>query len=296
MKTYLDPLIIAKLSTMALKARFVVEGFISGLHASKFKGHSIEFAQHREYSFGDELKRLDWKIYGKSDRYFIKQYEEETNLKAYILLDASGSMGYNSDKISKLEYASYIAASLSYLMIKQGDAVGLAVYGKEIKKVIPPRSNLRHLSVIFDELSELKADGETDISKILMDFSKNLKKRTLIILISDLFDLFNEQDNIIKAIKNYKFSKHEVIVFHIMDKMEKNLDIAGNVLFKNMENESFLITEPEIIKKEYRKLISDFIEKYKTEFSRTNIDYSCFITSNPLDLALANYLSKRENL
>lgn len=293
MKTYLDPLIIAKLSTMALKARFVVEGFISGLHASKFKGHSLEFAQHREYSFGDELKRLDWKIYGKSDKYFIKQYEEETNLKAYILLDASGSMEYTSDKISKLEYASYIAASLSYLMIKQGDSVGLAVYGKEIKKVIPPRSSLSHLSVIFDELSELKADGETDISKILLDFSKNLKKRTLIILISDLFD---EQENIIKAIKNYKFSKHEVIVFHIMDKMEKNLDISGNVLFKNMENESFLITEPEIIKREYQKLISDFIEKYKTEFSRTNIDYSNFITSNPLDLALANYLSKRSNL
>ncbi|MBN1383995.1 MAG: DUF58 domain-containing protein [Elusimicrobia bacterium] len=293
MKSFLDPLIIAKLSTMALKAKFVVEGFISGQHASKFKGHSLEFAQHREYSFGDELKHLDWKIYAKSDRYSIKQYEEETSLKAYILLDSSGSMGYTSGKISKLEYASYIAASLSYLMIKQGDSVGLAVYDKEIKKVIPPRSSLSHLSVIFDELSGLEAAGETDISKILLNFSKNLKKRALIIIISDLFD---EQENIIKAVKNYKFSKHEVIVFHIMDIMEQNLDIAGNVRFTNMENDSFLITEPEIIKKEYRKLVSEFIEKYKMEFSRTSIDYSHFITSNPLDLALTNYLSKRSNI
>lgn len=293
MKSYLDPLIVAKLSTMALKARFVVEGFISGHHTSKFKGHSLEFSQHREYSFGDELKHLDWKVFGKSDRYVIKQYDEETNLKAYILLDASGSMGYKSNGISKLEYASYIAAALSYLMIKQGDAVGLAVYDREIKKVIPPRSSLSHLSIIFDGLSELSAAGETDISKILLNFAKNLKKRTLIILISDLFD---EQENIIKAVKNYRYAKHEVIVFHIMDKMEETLDISGNIRFRNMENENFLITEPEIIKKEYRKLISGFIEKYRMEFRRSDIDYTHFNTSNPLDLALTSYFSKRENL
>jgi len=152
MKSYLDPLTIAKISTMSLKAKYVVEGFISGLHTSKFKGHSLEFAQHREYSFGDELKHLDWKVFGKSDKFFVKQYEEETNLKAYIMLDASGSMGYKSVGISKLEYGSYIAAALSYLMIKQGDAVGLVVYDTEIKKNIPPRATLNHLSIIFDEL------------------------------------------------------------------------------------------------------------------------------------------------
>lgn len=293
MKSYLDPLTIAKISTMSLKAKYVVEGFMSGLHASKFKGHSLEFAQHREYSFGDELKHIDWKVFGKSDKFFIKQYEEETNLKAYILLDASGSMGYKSDGISKLEYGSYIAAALSYLMIKQGDAVGLAVYDTEIKKNIPPRASLSHLSVIFDELSKTSAGGETDISKILYDFSKKLKKRTLIILISDLFD---EQEKIIRAIKNYRFAKNEIIVFHIMDKIEENLEINGNVFFKCLENERFLITETDIIKKEYQKIISEFIDKYKSEFIRADIDYSYFNTSSPLDLSLTNYLSKREKL
>ncbi|MDD5687150.1 MAG: DUF58 domain-containing protein [Elusimicrobia bacterium] len=292
-KSYLDPLVIAKLSTMALKAKFVVDGFISGLHTSKFKGYSVEFAQHREYSFGDELKHLDWKIYGRSDRYFIKQYEEETNLKAYLLLDASGSMGYKSNGISKLEYASYLAASLSYMMIKQSDSVGLVVYDTGIRKNIPPRSSYNHLSVIFDELSYLSTGGETDISKILLDFSKNLKKRALIILISDLFD---EQDKIIKAVKNYRYAKHEVIVFHIMDKMEEILDFGGNVLFKSMENSDFLVTEPEIIKKEYQKLILEFVGKYRTEFQKADIDYSFFNTSTPLDIALTDYFSKREKL
>ncbi|MFA5779568.1 MAG: DUF58 domain-containing protein [Elusimicrobiota bacterium] len=293
MKSYLDPLTIAKISTMSLKAKYVVEGFISGLHTSKFKGHSLEFAQHREYSFGDEMKHLDWKVFGKSDRFFVKQYEEETNLKAYILLDVSGSMGYKSDGISKLEYGSYIAAALSYLMIKQGDAVGLAVYDTEIKKNIPPRASLNHLSIIFDELSKTSSGGETDISKILYDFSKKLKKRTLIILISDLFD---EQEKLIRAVKNYRFAKNEIIVFHIMDKTEENLDINGNVFFKSLENEKFLITEADIIKKEYQKIISEFIDKYKSEFRRADIDYSYFNTSSPLDLSLTNYLSKREKL
>jgi hypothetical protein len=202
-------------------------------------------------------------------------------------------MGYKSDGISKIEYGSYIAAALSYLMIKQGDAVGLAVYDTEIKKNIPPRASLSHLSIIFDELSKTSAGGETDISKILYDFSKKLKKRTLIILISDLFD---EQEKIIRAIKNYRFAKNEIIVFHIMDKIEENLDIDGNVFFKSMENKKFLITEADIIKKEYQKIISEFIDKYKSEFRRADIDYSYFNTSSPLDLSLTNYLSKREKL
>ncbi|MEW6556703.1 MAG: DUF58 domain-containing protein [Elusimicrobiota bacterium] len=294
MKPYLDPLVVAKLSSMALRARFVVEGFISGLHTSRFKGHSIEFAQHREYSFGDELKHLDWKVYGKSDRYFVKQFEEETNLKSYILLDTSGSMGYKSNGISKLEYGSYIAAALSYLMIKQGDSVGLVVYDTKLKKIIPPRSSLSHLAVIFDELSELvPTSSETDITKVLLDFSTNIKKRALIILVSDLFD---DQEKIIRAIKNYRYARNEVIVFHIMDKTEKILNLDGNILFKSMENESFLIAESEIIRKEYQKLVAEFIEKYRLEFQKSDIDYSVFDTSTPLDVALTNYLFKREKI
>ena len=293
MRSYLDPLIVAKLSTMLLRAKCVVEGTVSGLHSSKFRGQSLEFAQHREYSFGDELKRLDWKIYAKSDRYFVKQYEEETNLKAYILFDASGSMSYRSDGISKLEYASYVVASLAYLMIKQGDSVGLTVYGDGIKKNISPRSGLSHLSVILDALEHLPSGGETDISKVLMDFSAIIKKRGLIILISDLLD---DPDSVIKSVKNYRFAKHDVMVFHILDKAEEKLDIPGNVLFQHMESSRSIITEPEIIKKEYDKLVSDFIERYKTEFHRADIDYSYFNTSVPLDQALTKYLSSRAKM
>lgn len=293
MRSYLDPLIVAKMSTMFLRAKFVVEGTVSGLHSSKFRGQSLEFAQHREYSFGDELRHLDWKIFGKSDRYFVKQYEEETNLKAHILLDASGSMNYGSGGLSKVEYASFVAASLAYLMIKQGDSVGLTVYGDGIKKNISSRSGMSHLSVILDTLERLPSGGETDISKVLMDFSALIKKRGLIIIISDLLD---NQDSVIKAVKNYRFAKHDVMVFHILDRMEEKLDMPGNILFENMENGSSLITEPEIIKDEYNKLISAFLERYKTEFHRADIDYSYFNTSVPLDQALTKYLSKRAEM
>jgi uncharacterized protein (DUF58 family) len=275
---------------MLLKAKFVVEGTVAGMHTSRFKGQSLEFAQHREYSSGDELKHIDWKIYGKSDRYFIKQYEEETNLKAYILLDASGSMGYKSDGISKLEYASYIVAALSYLMIRQGDAVGLAVYDGSIRRNIPPRSGPGHLSVILEELSGIEPGGDTDISKILMDFSKYLKKRGLIIIISDLFD---DQEGVIRAVKNYRYAKHDVIVFHLLDKHEEKLDISGNFLFRDMETGKNIITEPEIIRQEYGKLVAGFIDKYKTELHKADIEYSYLNTSTPLDWALTRYLSGR---
>jgi len=290
MKSFLDPLVVAKLSTMFLRAKSVVEGTISGLHSSKFKGQSLEFAQHREYAFGDELRRLDWKIYGKSDRYFIKQYEDETNLKAYILLDASGSMAYRSDGVSKLEYASFVVASLAYLMIKQGDSVGLAVYGGGIKNSISPRSGLGHLSVILDGLEHLEAGGKTDISGALMEFSSRIRKRGLIILVSDLMD---DPDSVIKSVKNYRFAKHDVMVFHILDRTEEKLDISGNVLFRHLESGRTLITEPEIIKEEYDKLVAGFIERYKTEFHKADIDYSYFNTSVPLDQALTKYLSRR---
>ncbi len=271
----------------------MVEGTISGLHSSKFKGQSLEFAQHREYAFGDELRRLDWKIYGKSDKYFIKQYEEETNLKAYILLDASGSIAYRSNGVSKLEYASFVAASLAYLMRRQGDSVGLAVCGDGIRQNISPRAGLSHLSVILDGLEHTEAGGGTDISGVLMELSSRIRKRGLILIISDLMD---DPANVIKSIKNYRFAKHDVMVFHILDKAEEKLDIQGNVLFRHLESGRTLITEPEIIKKEYDKLVAEFIDRYKTEFHKADIDYSYFNTSVPLDQALTEYLSRRAKL
>ncbi|OQA92221.1 MAG: hypothetical protein BWY26_00407 [Elusimicrobia bacterium ADurb.Bin231] len=293
MKAYLDPLVIAKLASLYLKAKYIVEGTVAGLHTSRQKGQSLEFSQHREYSPGDELKHIDWKVYGKSDRYFVKQYEEETNLRAHILLDASASMSFRSGGISKFEYASYITAALSYLMIKQGDSVGLCVFGDNLKKIIPPRSGFSHLSVMLDALQGITPEGETNVSSTLLNFSAYIKKRGLIIIISDLFD---ESSAVIKAIKNFRFSKYDVIVFHILDKTEEKLDLSGNILFKDMETGENLVTEPEIIKKAYQKLLLDMIEKYKTEFLKSDIDYFYFNTSMPLDLALTGYLSKRAKI
>ncbi|GAG51955.1 unnamed protein product, partial [marine sediment metagenome] len=201
-KGYIDPLIVAKLSTMLLKARFVVEGFIAGLHQSPYRGFSLEFAQHREYSPGDETRHVDWKVYGRKDKYFVKQYQEETNLKGYILLDISASMGYKSKEITKLQYGSYLAASLAFLMLKQQDSVGLATFDEKIKKYIPPRQSKGHLSLILEELEKLIPSSQTGINRSLRELGQYTKRRGLIILISDLLD---EQEKVVNALKYFRF-------------------------------------------------------------------------------------------
>lgn len=292
-KGYIDPLIVAKLSTMLLKARFVVEGFIAGLHQSPYRGFSLEFAQHREYSPGDETRHIDWKVYGRKDKYFVKQYQEETNLKGYILLDRSASMGYKSKEITKLQYGSYLAASLAFLMLRQQDSVGLVTFDERIKKYIPPRQSKRHLSLILEELEKLVPSSQTGINRSLQELGQYTKRRGLIILISDLLD---EQEKVLNALKYFRFKKHEVIVFHLLDPAEMELPFTNVLWLEDMENGKRVLTHPQIIREKYKSVVKKFVETYKLSCLKSDIDYCLMDTKTPLDFALGAYLARRKML
>ncbi len=288
-----DPLTLAKIGNLFLRAKIVVEGFISGLHQSPFKGWSLEFAQHREYTSGDELKYLDWRVFGRTDRFFVKQYEEETNLKSYLVLDCSNSMGYKSDGLSKFDYGCSLAACLAYLMLKQSDAVGLTLFNNKIETYLPARSNWAHLSLILNKLEHTYPSGETQISSSLGDLGRFVRRRGLIILISDLFA---EPAEVVKILKYFRYKKNEVIVFHLLDPAEKKLPEGDAFRFKNLENKEEISAEPEYIREEYMRLIDDFIGNYQLNFRKSDIDYSLFTTDMPLDYALGSYLTKRAKL
>lgn len=293
-RRFLKPDVVSKLSGMEIKARLVVEGFIAGLHKSPYHGFSVEFAERRQYMPGDPLKNVDWKVYAKTDRFFIKEFEEETNLKAYILLDASGSMGYSSNSVNKLEYSCYLSAALSYLMLKQRDSVGLVLFDQNIKKYIPPKSALRsHLHVILQELDKLEPSRTTNISSALHEMAERIKRRGLIILISDLFD---DSDRVIHGLKHFRHKKHEVIVFHVLDPKERSFAFPELAIFKDLETDEELMTSPWQIRKEYTERFKALVNKYTLQCRESLIDYVLLDTSIPFDYALFSYLSKRQRL
>ena len=292
-KNFLDPIVISKLSRMDIRARLIVEGFISGLHKSPYHGFSVEFAEHRQYFPGDELKHIDWKVFGRMDKFYVKEYEEETNLSCHILLDCSGSMEYTSEEITKLEYSSYLAAALAYVLIRQQDSVGLVTFDEKIRKIIPPKSSPVILKNILRELEIIKPGGKTNIEEILHSLALRIKKRGLIILISDLFD---NPENVLAGLKHFRHKKHEVIVFHIMDKNEYELPFKKTILFKDIETGEEIISEPETLKKEYKNMLNSFINKYKKECFENNIDYYQINTKTSYDKVLFDYLSKRKKL
>jgi uncharacterized protein (DUF58 family) len=293
-RRFLRPDVVSKLSGMEIKARLVVEGFIAGLHKSPYHGFSVEFAEHRQYMPGDPLRNVDWKVYAKTDRFFIKEFEEETNLKAYVLVDTSGSMGYGSEGVSKLEYSCYLSAALSYLMLKQRDSVGLVLFDRGIKRYIPPKSALRsHLHVILQELDKLEPSQTTDISSALHEMAERIKRRGLIILISDLFD---DPDQVINGLKHFRHKKHEVIVFHVLDPKERTFAFPELAIFKDLETEEELMTSPWQIRKEYAERFNALVSKYTLQCRESLIDYVLLDTSVPFDYALFSYLSKRQRL
>lgn len=287
------PEVITKLKRIDLKARLVVEGFLTGLHRSPFKGFSCEFAEYRVYMPGDEPKRIDWKIYAKTDRFYVREYQEETNLKAYILLDASNSMSYTSDKITKIEYSSCLAASLAYLLIKQRDSVGLLTFTTKIDNYIPPRSTPSHLSVLFAVLDKLKTGGETDLANCFHQLAERIKRRGLVIIISDLFD---DKEKIITALRHFRHKKHEVLVFHILDKNEINFAFNQPLILKDLETAKEITLDPRVIRKQYQKQIAEHFADFKSSCRRHLIDYHLITTDMPLDFALLSYLQKRKRL
>jgi uncharacterized protein (DUF58 family) len=292
-RRFLKPEVVSKLSGIEIKARLVVEGFIAGLHKSPYHGFSVEFAEHRQYMPGDPIRNIDWKVYAKSDRYFVKEFEEETNLKAYILLDTSGSMAYKSADIPKLEYSCYLSASLAYLMLKQRDSVGLVVFDQHIRKYIPPKSTMTHLHNLLKELDKLEASETTNVSSTLHEMAERIKRRGLIIVISDLFD---DPDLIINGLKHFRHKKHEVIVFHVLDPKEKNFSFPKEAIFKDLETGEEILTSPWQIRKDYQQKIDSLVQRYTLECRESIIDYVLLDTSVPFDYALFSYLNKRGRL
>ena len=292
-RQYLQPEVVSKISNINLIARLVVEGFITGLHRSPYHGFSVEFAEHRQYMPGDDIRHVDWKVYAKTDRHYVKQYEEETNLKAYILLDTSASMGYSSHSINKLQYASYISAALAFLMLKQRDAVGLALFDQKIRKYLPPRSINTYLPVLLKELHKVKSKSKTNVSQTLHNLAERINRRGLIMIFSDLFD---DPDKIISGLKHFRHKKHEVIVFHILDPMERHFNFKQDAVFKDLETNEKLSTQPWHIRGEYRRLVTEFIDTYKKSCRENQIDYVLLDSRESFDKALLQYLMMRKRI
>ena len=279
---------------MELRARLVVEGFIAGLHRSPYHGFSVEFAEHRPYMPGDAIRHIDWKIYGKTDRYYIKQYEEETNLKSYLILDASRSMEYSSPgNITKLQYASYLIAALSYMMLKQQDAVGLTVFDEQIRAYLPPHATRAYLRQILLTLEKLRAGEKTRAGTSLHQVADRIRRRGLVVVVSDLLD---QPDEVLAALKHFRHKKNEVIVMHVLDPRERSFAFESDAIFKDMETSERLMTQPWQIRKTYQREMASFLERYKRECRENYIDYVLLDTATPFDVALVEYLSRRARM
>jgi len=288
---HFDPIVLSKIKNLYIRARVIVDGFMIGIHPSRAKGFSSEFEQHREYSQGDDLRRIDWKTYGKFDRYFIKEYIETTNLKAYILLDSSSSMDYGSDGFSKFDYGATVTASLSYLMIKQQDSTGLILFSNRIERIIPPKSTQGHIFSILKELEGKRPEGKTMVGEVLQELAGSIRRKGLLILISDLLD---EPKEVVKGLRQLRARGNDLIVFHILDRDELEFPFKEPSLFEDMEEDIKLYVDPSSIRSSYKKTIASLIEDYKRNCESNLIDYFLFDTSHPLDRALTHYLTWRE--
>lgn len=288
---FLEPSALARVKNLAVAARGVVEGFISGLHQSPYKGFSVEFAEHRKYSPGDNLRHLDWRILGRSDRLYVKQYEQETNLRAQILLDTSASMAYGSSAgITKLEYGSYLAAVLTYLLMKQQDAVGLTTFDSKVRLDLPAGTSPRHFDEIMHRLEAVRPGQLTDMAATLPRLAARLNRRCLIVLISDLYD---DAEAVEHALRHLRAKRHEVIVFHILDKAEVDLPFRETASFIDLETGEHLEVDPTYVLDDYRRLLREFLERYQRMCVECRIDYVMTDTSVPYDVMLSRFLEKR---
>jgi uncharacterized protein (DUF58 family) len=290
-KNYFDPKVLAGIANLGLRARWVVEGLMSGVHKSRAKGFSVEFEEHREYSPGDEIRRIDWKAFGKFDRYYIKEYEDETNLRAYLVLDASASMNYASDGITKFDYGCTLTASLAYLILKQQDAAGVVTFSDQVEAFVPPRAKRDYLLQILHALENRGPAGETNVGKILENIAGQIRRRGLIVLVSDLLD---EPEAILKGLRQFRFKGNDVIVFHLLDPAELELPFDGNILFEDLEAANLqVIADPRAIRTTYKQVVQEFISEMRKQCHADSIDYQLISTATPLDQALASYLSWR---
>lgn len=288
-----DPTSLSKYGRLSMVARTVVEGYLTGVHKSPYKGFSVEFAEHRQYYPGDEIRHIDWRVFGKTDRYYIKEYEEETNLKAHILLDASGSMGYKGEHVSKFLYAQYIAASLAYLMLHQLDAVGLVTHDTKVRKMIPPRTSSKHLLHLIDTIEKTQPGGETSMAPIWHELAGQIKRRGMVIILSDCFDRI---ELLLRALRHFRFRRHEVLLFHILAPEELEFPFRKWTQFRNLEaRDHKLLVDPQRLRKEYLENFNKFCGELRAKAGRMQIDYHMLRTDEPVDRALGVYLTKRQN-
>jgi uncharacterized protein (DUF58 family) len=293
-RQYLDPIIISRLKKLDLKAKLVVEGFLTGLHRSPYHGFSVEFAEHRQYMPGDNIRDIDWKVFGKTDRYYVKQYEEETNLRAHILLDVSRSMTFASEGLlSKLEYAKHLAAALAYLLLHQQDSVGLVLFDDDIRRYVPPRSARRHLRVLLRELEGLEPGQVTDVGRCLDRMAERIRRRGLVMIFSDLLD---EPEHVVQALKHFRYKKNEVIVFHILDEHERTFPYSEELGFVDMESGEEVIAQPWVIGREYRQNLEAWSEQLRRACGEHHIEFVELTNMTPFDRALLRFVEKRGRL
>jgi uncharacterized protein (DUF58 family) len=288
---FLDPAIIARLGTMELKARTVVEGFLSGLHRSPYKGFSVEFAEYRQYLPGDDLTTLDWKVYARTDRHYVKKFEEETNLECHVLLDLSASMAYKgSAPMTKLEYGSVLAASLAYLMHRQRDATGLIAFEDRIVFRMPAGARPGHLHALLLALERLQPGRRSDVGRPLHQLAEALTKRSMVVLISDMLD---DPEPVVKGLKHLKFRGTDVVVFQVLDPHELTFPFRGSSRFRDVETDQEVTADPSSIRTSYLRELAGLTLRYDRELRGAGIDYVQLDTSQPLDFALLAYLAAR---
>jgi uncharacterized protein (DUF58 family) len=292
-ETYLaDPKTLARINSLEIRARTVVEGVMTGMHKSPYRGSSVEFAQHRDYVPGDEIRHIDWKVYARSDRYQIKQFEEETNLKATFVLDCSSSMNYKGEKspLSKREYSAIVAAALATLLLKQRDPVGLAIFDEGVRQYIPPAGTSEHLRMLMETLSRNDSRPKTQVGDTLHDLAERLKRRGMLIILSDLF---GDPEDILRGLQHFKHRKHEAIIFHVLDRDELTFPFRDSAIFEGMEGEDPITAEPHALRKQYLAAFEDFVQRLKRGCRDLDMDYQQMPTDQPIDEALARYLSVR---
>jgi uncharacterized protein (DUF58 family) len=292
LQKFLDPQTLAKLEGLELRARHVVEGYVSGLHRSPYRGFSIEFAEHREYVPGDDLRYVDWKVFGRSDKFYLKQYEDETNLVSYLVTDTSESMNYKSAlaPLSKLEYAQAVAASLAYLVLHQRDSVGVVTFDREIRALVRASSNPSHLKQILHVLEDVVPERKTAMGPIFHDLAERLHKRGIVLILSDLFD---DVDSMLAGLKHLRYRRHDVVVLQILDPAELEFPFRSTTMFRGLEGMPQVLAEPRGVRKAYLREMNQFLQAVKQGCRKLRIDYVQLRTDQPLDIALSSFLSTR---
>ncbi|MBC7856754.1 MAG: DUF58 domain-containing protein [Pirellulaceae bacterium] len=288
----LDPRTLAKLKGLHLRARHIVEGYVSGLHRSPYHGFSIEFAEHREYAPGDDLRYVDWKVYGRTDKYYLKQYEDETNLLCYLVLDVSESMTYRSSPaaLSKLEYAQALAASVAWLVLEQQDAAGLVTFDSQIRTLLRPASNSSHLKQMIQVMETAVPGKRTAAGPIFHELAERLKKRGVVMIFSDLFD---NVKSLLAGLKHFHHRRHDVVLLHVLDPAELDFPFQRPTQFQGLEEFPDVMTDPQALRRAYLKELGAFQQSLREGCRTMNMDYELMRTDRPLDAALRSFLAGR---